>query len=729
MKMKKKDNNKAYIIVIAILVIISTAFLSLAYASSSISSRMENIMASVRLQGNARITNLMLSSTSNGGTSSSESYNVSSIYSSINLPNSDSTVTYIVDATVLLGAEMKISSITGLSSNLEYEISNYTLGDVLCNTNYECTYGATDQLELTIKYKDGGYDINNTNYAISLDFLFEEVLYVARIGNTRYNTLQDAVNAVPNNTETTITLLRNVGLSEQLNVTAGKVIVFDLQNYTISNDSNIVLISNYGTIKLSNGTITSNATNGAINNESTGTLIMTGGSIIATNNKQAIYNNGGHVEISGTAYLSATSNQRAPLHNLNNGTAIVTGGTIVSTRFYGIENVATLVIGTKDGNASTSSPSIQGGTYGISSTTGYSFYDGVIAGKTAAVNDETLITDIEDNVELLHKTENSYKKILLTEIVTITFNPNGGTIDEPTRDIEKGSAIGILPTPELTDYEFKGWYTDPTNGTKVTSDMVFNADTILYAHWEEIQRYYARIGNTQYETLQKAIDAVPTDNTKVTIEVLQNITEQIQIVKNKNIELIIGNHTLRNSGTNPVIRNNGTLYISDGEILCNATQGAINNESTGHLIITGGRIEATSTRQAIYNNGGNLEISGTAYLTATTSERATVQNQANNGTITITGGTIIAKNYNAVDNLAGTLIIGTKDGNINSTNPLIIGKTNGVNNNSTFKFYDGIIKGVNKSINGNITEMETGSTLIDGTEVIDQVTYKTSHLE
>ena len=127
----------------------------------------------------------------------------------------------------------------------------------------------------------------------------------------------------------------------------------------------------------------------------------------------AAIENGGTV-LSTNCHYSNKSNNRAAVHNLNNGTAIVTGGTIVSTRFYGIENVATLVIGTKDGNASTSSPSIQGGTYGISSTTGYSFYDGVIAGKTAAVNDETLITDIEDNVELLHKTENGYKKILLT---------------------------------------------------------------------------------------------------------------------------------------------------------------------------------------------------------------------------------------------------------------------------------------------------------------------------
>ena len=52
--------------------------------------------------------------------------------------------------------------------------------------------------------------------------------------------------------------------------------------------------------------------------------------------------------------------------------------------------------------------------------------------------------------------------------------------------MNKGSAIGTLPTASRTNYDFDGWYTAKTGGTKVTSSTVVNADVTYYAHWTVI---------------------------------------------------------------------------------------------------------------------------------------------------------------------------------------------------------------------------------------------------
>ncbi len=797
MKKKVKETIYKNIKVIVAFVIVSILLLSLAYANSSAAARVENILVSVKPHGNVTITGLSLNSSSNGGTSSNEEYNVSSIFSSISLPNADSTVTYKVDATVFSATEMKLSSITGLNSHLEYSISNYTLGESLCNTNDECNYGATDELLITIGYKSGEYDSSNTNYALSMNFVFEKVTYIAKIGNTRYITLSAAVSAVPkNDTETTVMLLDNT--SEIITVAAHQNIKFDLQSFTISNSGKNPVITNNGVIKIYNGTITSDTSQGAINNN--GTLNMTGGRIVATGTRQAIYN-AGTVNISGDAYLSAVTVERAPLQNLATGTVNITGGTIISTAYYGIENLGTLTIGTKDGNVSSSSPLIKGETYGVYTTPDFSFYDGVIEGKTDAVNDENLIDDIETGTEILHAMDGLYKKISLGLKITITFNPNGGSVTEASREIAKGGVIGTLPTPTRSGFDCVGWFTDPNAGTEITASTTFNNDDEIYAHWEVHYHYVADINGTKYSTLQDAVDDVATDNVKVTITILDDINnENITISSGKNIELDIGSYTISNE-TGIIFDNSGTLEIKNGKILRNGTNDqnrVIQNERTGHLIISGGDIKsnifqvirnygtltitggkiwaativdqgiinnennATMTisggevigtkRQAIYNDGGRLTISGNPSLTngsGTTPTRACVQNHKgtttisggsittpassypavlNESTMTITGGTITAPSQNGVNNTS-SLTIGIKDGTIDTIVPSITAGGYGVNSTGTFKFYDGTIRGVTGSINGTVTEIETGSTRVDATEVINNTTYNTTHLE
>lgn len=553
---------------------------------------------------------------------------------------------------------------------------------------------------------------------------------VAEIDGTYYSSLQDAVDAVPtDNTETRIILLQNT--SEFITVSAKKNIIFDFRNSTLSNDGNNNVISNDGTIKFISGSIVSSASFGAVNNNSGATLIMTGGKIIATGSRQAIYNVNGTVEISGNAYLSATTNQRSTVQNMTSGTLIITGGTIVSTGSSAINNSASMTIGIKDGDVDSTSPIIRGITNGISTTSDFNFYDGIIEGKKDAINDISKLQDKEDDYLVANSTETVdgvvYKTIYLGERCTISFNPNGGSVDESTRTVAYGEVIGALPTATRSDYLFEGWYTDVDGKNEITANAIIKGDLTLYARWADTNA--AEISGIKYETIHEAVAAVPTDGTQTTIKVLRNlnIDERITITSNKNIILDIQNNIIRNSDpTIPIIENSGVLTLISGTIKSSATQGAINNYKGGVLNVVGGSIIATGTRQAIYNNGGTVEISGTAKISASSSERAAVQN--NSGTMYITGGKIVSSGFSAVVNYAN-MTIGIEDGEVDSTLPVIEGITYGVTNTKTLNFYDGILKGITDSISGSITNIESNCTRVNSTEIIDEITYKTTYLQ
>ena len=70
---------------------------------------------------------------------------------------------------------------------------------------------------------------------------------------------------------------------------------------------------------------------------------------------------------------------------------------------------------------------------------------------------------------------------------TVTFDPNGGTLneDEKSKSVMPGDAYGALPTPTRDSHHFSGWYTAPVGGTKVDETTVVTEleDHTLYAHW------------------------------------------------------------------------------------------------------------------------------------------------------------------------------------------------------------------------------------------------------
>lgn len=116
----------------------------------------------------------------------------------------------------------------------------------------------------------------------------------------------------------------------------------------------------------------------------------------------------------------------------------------------------------------------------------------------ATVNQSGVVTakkagEVQVTVTLAY-TGTSGQVVRVTNTVTVTvvnpkykvsFDVNGGTGDCPAITVEKTKKYGALPTPVKTGYQFVGWYTAKTGGTKITQDSTvsISSNITLYARW------------------------------------------------------------------------------------------------------------------------------------------------------------------------------------------------------------------------------------------------------
>ena len=103
---------------------------------------------------------------------------------------------------------------------------------------------------------------------------------------------------------------------------------------------------------------------------------------------------------------------------------------------------------------------------------------------------DRIFCDNPEYGQLKMQNDNGYYNLYLINAgdeVTITFDPNGGTlnVDDETKTVQHNGTYGEMPTPIRSGYHFDGWYTEKGGGTKVdanTSVTTKEAHT-LYAHW------------------------------------------------------------------------------------------------------------------------------------------------------------------------------------------------------------------------------------------------------
>ena len=345
----------------------------------------------------------------------------------------------------------------------------------------------------------------------------------------------------------------------------------------------------------------------------------------------------------------------------------------------------------------------------------------------------------------------------------VIFDPNNG--DTPTElEVNDGTPIsGIIPTePTKTNYIFDRWYLYDEGiltSIPLDQDEIVTEDITYKAGWAGSNKV-AAIGNSYYDNLTQAIEAVPLGTSIATeIRILKDATTtdnngRPTIPNGKSIIINGGSHTLTCHNNN-VIFNQGIVRITSGTFTCGYNgKGPIENDTSGVVYIDGGTISNTNNRGAIYNKG-KVTITG-GELTSPASQRSTVQNVSSGSKITITGGTIIQSNSDctqgAVENVSGgtititggtiisastktngggvqnttggTLTIGTQNNVHNTTTPIIRGMKYGVNSPIDFNFYDGVLEGKEGAISSGITlTTEPNSTAVNEDEVIDSITY------
>ena len=563
---------------------------------------------------------------------------------------------------------------------------------------------------------------------------------VAMVNGTPYDTLQKAINAVTTDgVLTTVILLQSV--NETITTYTGQNIEFDLGNNTISNiseDSNTPTIENAATLRIKNGTITTNSKSaGAVNNRNQGVLYMTGGRIITTGKRQAIYNDNATVTISDNAYLESAGSDRAAFQNTGSGTATILGGTIISTGNSAVNNAGNFTIGVKNDDPD-SNIVIRGKTYGVTSSNNFKYYDGVIYGKTKALNDDNKANNKEEGYLMVHSKESidgvNYDKVVLKRGYVVTFNPNKGTVSETSRNVGDGETIGTLPTPTRVEYRFDGWYTELNGGIRITSDTIITSNVTYYAHWSPLKTEVAQIGTVKYDTLQDAFSSITT-STPTTITLLKNVNTVITIGASKNITLDLNGNTIGSAATiNAIFENKGNFTLLNGNISTNSDITGVNNSGT--LLLDGVNITCNGSKQAVFVRAGTVTIDGNSNLSSNSSGTSAEGTAMTRGTlhlladttVYIKSATITGNMTNAISN-EGTIVLGDKDGVIDTSSITIQGKTNGIENVGTVNFYDGIIKGINQSITSAFNEIEDYSHEVDDTEVISGDTYQTKYLE
>ena len=177
---------------------------------------------------------------------------------------------------------------------------------------------------------------------------------------------------------------------------------------------------------------------------------------------------------------------------------------------------------------------------------------------------------------------------------------------------------------------------------------------------------------------------------------------------------------------NTISNNDGSVEISGGLIKttdyysntgnvssCSVIENYASTNMKASIKVTGGTIKNTNSYDGsvIYNNPyrSNSEID--MEVTGGTIEGGAhgIYNDSRSGTtnLKITGGTIKGSR-NGIYNGKGTVTLGENDEIVSKEVPEVSGGTYGVNNGSTFNFYDGIIKGSTSSIAGVITEIPQG---------------------
>lgn len=445
---------------------------------------------------------------------------------------------------------------------------------------------------------------------------------VAQIGSgdtaTTYATLREAINTATKGD--TITLLKDCSISE--NQTINQTITLELAGYTLSNTANAQIIvsgeSGSLTVKDSSGNgqiALSVGTNSTAIEVDGGSFVLESGTIDVTKSKSyaiGVFGGGSATINDGTvtAYYAPisgnntkgemnvtvsggtlTANYGPAIYMPNQASLTITGGTVnggISLRM-GQVTISGGTINAITDTANIDSPKdyynysgnawlpdalyVFGGTYTSDSTYGNSLNLNITGGTFNCANDQGSAVAIYD-----------LGKVKQTAQVTIS-----GTAKLTTDASDRG-AYQVLSLADIgVDSPGTGYGSNVGSVSTAISGGTFSGGTELdkgyLAEGFEVnpdgtvtatQTYVAKIGETQYETLTAAINAVP-DDTNTTVTLLANAdisATGLTIPAGKSVTLDLNGFELKAANTSA-----GNIDVYGSLTLTDSTD--INKDGTG----------------------------------------------------------------------------------------------------------------------------------------------------
>lgn len=145
---------------------------------------------------------------------------------------------------------------------------------------------------------------------------------------------------------------------------------------------------------------------------------------------------------------------------------------------------------------------------------------------------------------------------------TVTFNPNGYGA------VKVLSNVTALPQelPELVvnGYNFWGWYLDSEFKNAAIEGSEINSDVTLYAKWTKAQENAIEMNGVAYESIKKAIEAIPTsgDTSTYTISLNKGTYNENGLSYNGSATIHIVGNTRTKYGADVIIKGRGSNMTS-----------------------------------------------------------------------------------------------------------------------------------------------------------------------
>lgn len=437
---------------------------------------------------------------------------------------------------------------------------------------------------------------------------------VAQIGETKYATLQEAVNAANDNT---VKLLENV--TEDINIPTGINVTLDLNGHKITNVSgHTITVEKGGKLNISDSVGT-----GVVDNTSHG--------------KGAIVNSG-EVTLNGGTFKRSAENGTSPYVNGGNSWyTIANYGTMEINTGVTVENAGGYSSMIRNGGEATAdcNLTIRGGNFtgGINTVKNDLFGVLTINGGNFSNTAQYVIM----NWNKAEITAGTFQTLDTASAVLFTsaFGSNANYVGELT--ISGGEFKRASDTQEMiVDH-----YDASNSGTATVTGGKFDADISKYIPTDYVQsadgtveklgetNAVAKVGDTYYKTLADAVAAA--DNNTVTL--LKDVTADITIPAGKTMTLDLNGKTLTNVNDHTIL-NNGNLTITGTGKVDNIShaKGALYNKGT--VVVNGGTFDRSKENGKTSNDSGSnswYTIKNVGSMTI--HDGATVQTAGNNTTL------------------------------------------------------------------------------------------------